>query len=360
MNIAISVVFSIGLSLQGFAGTEPAEILFFYEAGCPHCARIEEFLNERIKQNYPVTIKKYEIHKPENARLLSRFADLYKTQVYTPSVLVGDTLIRGDERRSLRSIEQSLRMALRDNLPPPLTLLKGPDHFKRKISISAVLSAAAVDAINPCACAVLTLLLGTIMVGRKNRKQVIQAGLAFTASTLISYLLMGLGLFYAIRIAGIQQHIYIGISFLAILIGLGNIKDYVWPQQWFSMEVPQSWRPRLQLIVSRVTSVPGAFAIGFLVSVFLLPRTSGPYVVIIGMLSESSTKGMALGLLLVYNFIFILPFVAITLGLGYGLTTTASIEKLRKKQIKKLHLITGLVMFCIGSGLLFLVMTDRM
>jgi cytochrome c biogenesis protein CcdA len=170
---------------------------------------------------------------------------------------------------------------------------------------------------------------------------------------------MGLGLLYAIRITGIQQHIYMGVAILAILIGLANMKDYVLPEKWFSMEVPQSWRPKLQGIVSRVTSVPGAFAIGFLVSVFLLPCTSGPYVVVIGMLSESSTRAMALGLLLVYNIIFILPFIVLTLGVGYGLTTTASIEKFRKEQIRILHLITGLVMFAIGSGLMFLAMTDR-
>ena len=335
------------------------DILFFYEAGCPHCARVEKFLNERVKPNYPVEIGLYEIHQSENARLLGRFAELYNTEASTPAVVIGDTLIRSDERRSLRLIEESVREALRNKTPSPLTLIEKNERFKQKISISAVLSAAAVDAINPCACAVLTLLLGTILVGRKTRRHVIRAGLAFTASTLISYLLMGLGLFYAISIAGIQQYIYIGVSILAILIGLGNMKDSIWPEKWFSMEVPKSWRPKIQEITSRVTSVPGAFGIGFLVSVFLLPCTSGPYVVVIGMLSESSSRLMALWLLLIYNIIFILPFIAITLGVGYGLTTTARIEKLRKDKIKKIHLISGSVMLAIGVGLIILVVTGN-
>jgi len=360
-NIGI-LFFIILLSIfpiRGYAENEPIELLFFYESGCPHCARIERFLNDRVKLNYNVEIKKYEIHQSENARILSRFAKLYNTEIFTPSVVVGDTLIKGDERKSLRVIEQSVRTALRENMPSPLTLLKHKDEFNRKISISAVLSAAIVDAINPCACAVLILLLGTILVGKKSKSQVIKAGLAFTASTLISYLLMGLGLFYVISIAGIQQYIYIGVSILAILIGIGNMKDYIWPEKWFHMEVPQSWRPKVQRITSRVTSVPGAFGIGFLVSIFLLPCTSGPYIVIIGMLSESSSKFMAIWMLIIYNLIFILPFIAITLGVGYGLTTTARIEKLRKKKLGKIHLITGIIMFLIGAGLILLVITDR-
>ena len=345
--------------LQGFAEDNSIELLFFYEAGCPHCARIERFLNERIESNYRVEIKRYEVHKPENARLLSRFAALYHTEVYTPVVVIGDTLIIGDERKSFRLIEESVREALRTNAPSPISLLTDKEDFKRKISITALLSAAAADAINPCACAVLVLLLGTILVSRKNRQQVIKAGLAFTTSTLISYLLMGMGLFYAIRIAGIQQYIYIGVSILAILIGLGNIKDYAWPGKWFSMEVPRSWQPKVQAITSRVTSVPGAFGIGFLVSIFLLPCSSGPYLVVIGMLSESSSRLQAIGLLLIYNLIFILPFIAITLAVGFGYTTTARVEKLRKEKLSKIHLITGLIMLAIGVGLMLLVVTGN-
>jgi len=345
------------IPIRGYAENEPIELLFFYESGCPHCARIERFLNERVKLNYNVEIKKYEIHQSENARLLSRFAKLYNTEIFTPSVVVGDTLIKGDERKSLRVIEQSVRTALSENKPSPFTLLKYKDEFNQKISISAVLSAAIVDAVNPCACAVLILLLGTILVGKKSKSQVIKAGLAFTASTLISYLLMGFGLFYAIRIAGIQQYIYLGVSILSIFIGLGNIKDYIWPGKWFHMEVPQSWRPKVQGITSSVTSVPGAFGIGFLVSIFLLPCTSGPYVVIIGMLSKSASKFMAIWMLIIYNLIFILPFILITLGVGYGLTTTAKIEKLRKKKLREIHLVTGLIMFLIGTVLILMVIT---
>ena len=357
--ITIGLLFLSLLSLHGFAEEKPVELLFFYEAGCPHCARIERFLDERIMKNYRVGIRRYEVHQPDNARLLGQFAELYGMEVRTPAVFIADTLITGDDRSSFRAIEASVRKALRTGAPSPLLLVKDREELTQKISITALMSAAAVDAINPCACAVLVLLLGTILTGKRSRRRVIKAGLAFTASTLISYLLMGMGLFFAIRIAGIQTYIYIGVSLLAILIGLGNLKETLWPERWFSMEVPRSWRPRIEAITAGVTSVPGAFGIGFLVSVFLLPCTSGPYVVVIGMLSGSSFRLQAIGLLLLYNLIFILPFIAITLGVGYGLTTTAKVERLRRERTRQIHLITGLIMLAIGTVLILLVVTGH-
>lgn len=353
MRIVTPIIIFIGFVAAQENGS--TTLLFFYEAGCPHCARVDKFLQGRIKSTYPVEIDYYEIHDPQNALLLNRLSQLYDTELKTPVVFIGDTLIQGDLRESLQDIEAAVRLALRKQTVSPLLKLDVSTDLKSKITIPAVVIAAAVDAVNPCAFAVLTLLLGTILVVRRSKRQVIKAGLAFTTSTYISYLLMGLGLFITIRIAGIQYYIYIGVAILAILIGLVNIKDYFWYGKWFSLEVPESWRPRVKKITSSVTSVPGAFGVGFVVSIFLLPCSSGPYIVIIGMLSNSATRLQSLFLLILYNLIFILPFLLITFGVGIGLTTTARIEKVRQEKLRKIHLATGIIMLMIGITLIALV-----
>lgn len=348
----------ISISLVVAQDSTLTTLLFFYEAGCPHCARVDKFLQNRIKTTYPIEISYYEVHDPQNAVLFTRLSNLFNTEIKTPVVFVGDTIINGDTRESLRDIEVAVRKALRENTASPLSKLDVKTDLKYKITIPAVIVAAAVDAVNPCAFAVLTLLLGTILVAKRSRKQVIRAGIAFTCSTYISYLLMGLGLFVAIRITGIQYYIYIGVAILAILIGLVNIKDYFWYGKWFSLEVPEIWRPKVKKITSSVTSIPGAFAVGFAVSIFLLPCSSGPYIVIIGMLSNSATRLQSLFLLILYNLIFIVPFLLITFAVGYGLTTTARVEKIRQEKIKKMHLVTGVVMCLIGIGLVFIVASN--
>jgi len=89
---------------------------------------------------------------------------------------------------------------------------------------------------------------------------------------------------------------------------------------------------------------------------FLLPCTSGPYVVIIGMLSNMATKAQAVFFLIIYNIIFIIPFVIITLAVGLGLTTTARIEKWRQKNMPKFHLAAGLIMLALGTAMLILLL----
>lgn len=221
-----------------------------------------------------------------------------------------------------------------------------------ELTLPVLISAAAVDAVNPCAFAVLIILLTTILATNK-RGKALGAGLAFSLSVFISYILMGLGLFTAIQFSGANMLVYKGIGLLAVIVGLANIKDYVsYGAGGFVMEVPLSWRPTMKKIIKSVTSVPGAFAVGFVVSLFLLPCTSGPYVVVLGMLAKESTRVAAMPLLLLYNAIFVTPMVGLTLLVYFGLATTEKAEKWRTERIRYLHLFAGILMLAVGVALL--------
>jgi len=113
-----------------------------------------------------------------------------------------------------------------------------------------------------------------------------------------------------------------------------------------------SWRPRLKALLHSVTSVPGAFCVGFLVSLFLLPCTSGPYIVILGLLAKTSTRAHAMVLLVLYNLIFVLPMVLITFAVYLGMTTVEQAEAWRTKHLRNLHLIAGLILLALGIGML--------
>jgi len=359
-------IFSILIILSSisFASTD---VLFFYETGCPECARIFDFFKNRIKPYYEVNLILYEIHKPDNASLFMDLAEKFKAEEIikkgTPAVFVGDSAVHGSNRAVQRKIEEAIRVSIRESHASPLERLDEMqlrESEKSPLTLPAVIGAAAVDAVNPCACAVLVLLLGTVLLAsRRQRKKVLGAGFAFTAACYLSYLLMGLGLFVAIRTTGIQQVIYTIVAFLAVLIGLWNIKDAVINKGRFRLHVPNSWQPVVKKLTSQITSIPGAFFIGILISLFLLPCTSGPYIVIIGLLSQTATRASAVFYLLLYNLIFILPFLAITLGVGLGLTTTARVETWRQAHRVKFHLSAGLVMLGLGITMIILLLTGK-
>ncbi|MBU0471652.1 MAG: cytochrome c biogenesis protein [Nanoarchaeota archaeon] len=330
----------------------------FYGQGCQHCAALDLFLQD-IQDQYPsLVVHKHEVYQDqESIALFQNLAAAYSHEVEAvPTVFIGDKVIVGYSKTISDSIVLEVESCISVQCEDPLDRLKDSDllseeNLAQTLTIPAVISAAAVDAINPCAFAVLIILLTTILASHR-KKRALFSGLAFSISIFISYFLMGIGLYSAIQATGLTHKFYLVMAVLAIVLGLFNLKDYLWYGKWFVMEVPLKWRPNLKKLIKGVTSIPGAFFIGFVVSLFLLPCTSGPYIVILGLLSKVATKNYALTLLVLYNIIFVLPMILITFAVYFGITTTEKAEELRQKKLKALHLIAGLIILCLGIGML--------
>lgn len=372
MKIGIfAVLTAIFALLSVFASAEDKiDLVVFHGQGCPHCAALRSFLDE-IQPKYPeLNIIEYEVYFNQTSReLWQKYADAFNTDIQgVPMTFVDGRVIVGFNDKIGTEIEQEILRCREEKCPSPVDKLKeggesvsiiGESSPKddpattealKRVTIPAVVSAAAVDAINPCEFAILIILLTTILAAGI-RKRALYAGIAFSLSIFISYYLMGLGLYSAIQATGISKTFYAIMAIVAVIIGLFNLKDYLWYGKWFIMEVPLSWRPRMKTVLKGITSVPGAFLIGFVISLFLLPCTSGPYIVILGLLAETTTRNHAMLLLLLYNLIFILPMLGITLAIYFGFTTTEKAEEWRQKKLKILHLIAGIILVLLGIGM---------
>jgi len=367
--MAITLAVTIALVAVAFSGGATTLVLF-HEHGCSHCARTQAFLDEIGPYHPTLEIVRYEIHDPEGQEALLGLLNAYDVEVGSvPILFVGDVaLVSGvfyglfpepypaAGRAEEIALEDAIRRAIDENAPSPLErLVDGePTGLAETLTIPAVILAAAADSVNPCTFAVLVLLLGTLLVaGRKGK--ILQAGLTFTLAIYISYFLMGIGIFSAIQAAGIQRPFILAVSSLAILLGLWNMKDYFAYGKWFSIEVPKRWRPTVKRITSSVVSVPGAFAVGVLDSLFLLPCSSGPYIAILALLSKTASRTEGILYLLLYNFIFVLPLLVITFAVHFGFTTTARAERWRSARLGKLHLVSGGVMLLLGVGMIIAV-----
>lgn len=377
MKSAIVCLVVIGLSALATAA-DPTTLVVFHEIGCSHCDRTEAFL-ESIHPDYPdLEILHYEIHEPEALDLLPELLAAYGVDDGSvPILFVGDVSFVGgvfygleDEpfapsgRSENLALERAIRLAIETGALSPLSRIDESSGrtLAENLTISAVILAAAADSVNPCTFAVLVLLLGTLLVAqRKGRKAlVLKAGFAFTIAIFVSYFLMGIGIFSAIQAAGIQRPFIMAVSSLAILLGLWNMKDYFAYGKWFTIEVPQRWRPTVKRLTASVISVPGAFFAGVVDSLFLLPCSSGPYIAILALLSKTTTRTEGILYLLLYNVIFVLPLAAITLAVHFGFTTTARAERWRSARLGKLHLVSGIIMFLLGAGMLLAVFVGWM
>lgn len=230
--------------------------------------------------------------------------------------------------------------------------------MEETISIGNVITLALADAVNPCAFAVLTMLLVAIIAYNPDkRSNIIWAGLAFSLAVFVMYMIYGLFIIKSFQmvqtITAIRPILYKALGAIAVLLGLLQIKDFVhYKEGNIATEMPISWRPKAQKIISGVTSPAGAFGVGLFVTLFLLPCTIGPYVILGGMLSIMEIV-KTLPLLFLYNAIFIFPMLAITLIVYFGLSKVEDVQEWKDKNIRILHLIAGGLIMLIGLAMIF-------
>ncbi len=348
--VILSVLFLTGVQAQNQENSEKEVYLHvFYGQGCPHCSSLLSFLNN-VKNSYPtLKIYQHEVYQNNQARkLFEELADKFNTEIEgVPTAFIDDKAIVGFSNEIAVSLENEIRRCLIEECGNPVEKILGVSSSK-KLTIPIVIGAAAVDAINPCAFAVLIILM-TAALSIADKKRALKFGLAFTCSIYISYFLIGLGLFSILQATGLSHNFYIFATVLAVLVALFNIKDYFWYGKGFLMEIPLSWRPLMKKILNSATTPFGAFVAGFIVSSFELPCTGGPYIVILGLLAKEVTKSAGIFYLLLYNLIFVFPLIILSLIIYKGLSTTGKLEAIRQKRIKLLHLISGILMLGIAT-----------
>lgn len=337
--LGVTILLSFLISSLVFAETRA--VTLFVGKGCPHCAAIEQFLEEKgFYQSCSIEVKEVYFNRQNAQELNGLFEEqnIPLSQRGVPTLLAEGKLYIGGSR--IKEYFTSLKVEEKE-----------PSCEQPSLLLPALIAGALADSINPCEFAVLILLLTTILAA-SNAVRALKAGLLFSLAIFVSYLSMGLGFYKALTFGGLPEIFMKLIAVLAIAFGLLNLKDYFWyGGGGFVMEVPMSWRPKLKSLIRSVTSPLGAFFTGFLVSLFLLPCTSGPYIVVLGMLAQRTQFAKAFGYLVLYNFIFVTPMVVLTLAVYKGLKPERA-EEVRQKRLRLLHLVAGVILIAMGAVIL--------
>lgn len=364
-------------------GLHPVEVLYFWGDGCSHCEKLEPWLNSfELMNPDAVTIKKFEIWKNrENAMKFDELMATYGVKEEdqgTPTVIVNHKVISGDTDIASK-LPQEVENALKEQQKKLVAQLEAEaqgksvgtgffpqidppsdESLKKKnvdsMTLRAIFLAAIADSINPCAIMVLIILLSSLIVYQKdNKKKIILTAFAFILAVYLTYFLIGLGLASIVATAKISNTITMIVGVIAIIIGLANIKDaFFYRKGDWAIEIPQAWRTKLTKILLRVTSPVGAFLSGGIVTMFELPCTGGPYLFGISLISHASSLGERIALLGFYNLVFILPLIIIAILVVKGTMTIEKAENMRNRNVKMMHMITGLIMLAVGIWAVFL------
>lgn len=221
-------------------------------------------------------------------------------------------------------------------------------------TIGLVVGSAAIDSINPCAIGVLILMVSVILGGGKDAdggkstRRLLMLGGAYIFAIFMTYLIAGLGLVYffsAIPIV-IAEYLSLFVGSLVILAGILEIKDYFWYGKGFSLQIPKFFAKKIHDYSTSKTTVWGVMFLGAFVAAVELPCTGAPYLAIITIL-RIDFNFMAFLLMVLYNFIFVLPLIVILFMVAGG-TKISVVSKWKEESKGSMRLFMGLLLAALG------------
>ncbi len=214
-------------------------------------------------------------------------------------------------------------------------------------TLSVVVSAAAIDSINPCAIGVLILMVSVILGGKGSTKRLLFLGSLYILAIFMTYLIAGLGLIYFLASVPlyIAEYLSLVVGVLVILAGLLEIKDFFWYGQGFSLQIPPYFAEKIHKFSKNVT-VPGVIFLGAFIAGVELPCTGAPYLAIITLLSLNFNF-QAFMMLVLYNIVFVLPLIIILLMVAGG-TKVSSIKKWKQSNKGYMRFAIGYLLIALG------------
>ena len=228
------------------------------------------------------------------------------------------------------------------------------------LTLPIIITAALVDSINPCVFGVLIFLIAFMTKMFKSPKSMLLGGMIYTTVVYLTYLLIGIGFLKVTVSFNLSMAVYWIAGVIAILAGLIEIKDYFWYGKGFSLQMIPGAAKRIKIYTSKIgkiyaknkhMSYLAAGILGVFVVFVELPCTGAPYLAILAILGKGNFVD-GIPLLLLYNFIFVLPLFFI-IGIAYYGKSSESLENWRKKHRGLMRLVTGIFLIALGSYMLY-------
>jgi len=183
------------------------------------------------------------------------------------------------------------------------------------------------------------------------KKLLISFGLFYILSIYLTYLFIGLGLFKTFHIFGIHDFFGWLATFVVLVLGLYNLKEYFCPKLYIPYLSPFLSKCRIPNWQSSYSIISAAI-LGFLVGLCEFPCSGGVYLATVALLSFKQTFLQGLIYLMLYNLMFILPLIIIFSTIGNN-KIFEKIKMANNQNFTKIKLIMGLSMTISAILLLF-------
>jgi len=372
MFLAITTVLTaaIAVNAEDKPASDVLELYFFGSSTCGECQQIKHTLLYPIGQEFAdkLKINYYDTEDSKDYELMMRMERQYKVANPSPQELfLPDTFLLGFE-----SIMANGRAMIEEYLNDPQRRLAAiaveepagdvNEALKERFdqfAFFSIVAAALVDAVNPCAIATIIFLVSFLATQKRKRTEVLAVGFAFAGTVFLTYLLLGIGAFKVITM--LKQYFWVSrvIKWAAVtmaaIVGIISIIDALrfkksGDAKEITLQLPKSVKLRIHKIITENMKgnrlIIGTIITGFLVTLLEAVCTGQVYLPTIVLMSQSSDNSMKLIgwlYLIMYNFIFVVPLLAVMVAAYYGMKWT-DLSKLMQKHMTLVKLLLGVVM----------------
>lgn len=364
--VALFVPASLSMA-QAVAG--PARIEYYGEIACGHCDTFAENLLPAAERasGVKVELELVDIMSVEGFRKCeARLAGLGRAFRVFPVLVIGESVYQGNaaiEANLLPELEyfaahrsyragrpeagpeaghaEAGRMeagqaragqgALDGSSGGPGMLLGGEGTWPAL----TILAAGLVDGINPCAFTTLLFFMSYLGLRGGGKRRALVAGLSFAAGVYLSYLLIGMGVFNALRAGGALRQarlvLRIVVGAMALVFAVLSARDIVLirkgKRDGLGLSLPAPLRGRVNAAIRAGVSSPlffgGVFVAGVVVALLELACTGQVYFPAIAFMVQSGGSLYGYGSLFLYNAAFITPLLLVLLLVLLGLRLEA-------------------------------------
>ena len=272
-----------------------------------------------------------------------------------PTIYIGTTAMVGDvdikNRFEATFLAEKERIASCNGTAQPVTPNTDPTcpPESPQLSLPLVIFAAVVDSANPCGLSVLVFLL-IPMAAAGSRRRILLIGGAYITAMFLFHLLVGIGLFSVFSLSGFSRTFALIGGAVALLLGIITIADVLRNKETFILSIPESQKGRLGNYI-RIASLPAAFVLGLLAGILGFSCTGGIYISILGLMGMEMTVMAGLPWLVLYNIVYILPLILITLLVAYGISMERA-DSMKAEYKRTIRMIIGVILVVLGAVIL--------
>ena len=216
--------------------------------------------------------------------------------------------------------------------------------------LPAVIVTGLLDSVNPCAFAVILLLLAFLFTLRKSRSHILKLGFVYVGMIFLVYFAIGLGILQAVRFSADPHFVARAGAWLLIGLGVINLIEYLFPNFPIKLHMPKIAGARTNALIKQAT-LPTTMLAGLLVGLCTFPCSGGIYVSIITLLNAKTTLAWGVSYLALYNIMFVLPLIVILLLVSNRMAAKTWARWEREHSLK-IRLWYGVIMVSLGAAML--------